>query len=105
MRAMEIARGYISKSLSISALSILRYKVLFEFLKTINNKVKYSDVTNEDAMVEGGYSPPKSEARALVRVNKYVYNGIDKEKVTTKHKKKFVYLNWVHAYLPLSSSN
>ena len=25
----------------------LRYKVLFEFLNTINNKVKYSDVTNE----------------------------------------------------------
>ena len=36
---------------SISPLD-LRYKVLFDFLKTINNKVKYSDVTDEETAAE-----------------------------------------------------
>ena len=76
----------------------LRYKVILEFWGTINNKVKYSDVTSEDA-VEGGYAPPKSEARALVRVNKYVYHGIDKAKVTPKIKRNLATLiGYMHTF-------
>ena len=97
MKPMEMAKVVFDDS-SISPLD-LRYKVLFEFLKTINNKVKYSDVTNEETAAEGGYSPPKSEARALVRVNKYVYNGINKEKVTTKIKRNlYTLIGYMHTF-------
>ncbi len=84
MKPMEMTR-LIFDDPKISALD-QRYKVTVDFLNTVPNKVKYSD-NNEEAPVEGGYSPPKSEARALVRVNKYVHNGIDKDKVTTKVKR------------------
>ena len=97
MKPMEMAR-MVFEDPNISALD-LRYKVLLEFLGTINNKVKYSDVTNEEAIVEGGYSPPKSEARALVRVNKYVHNGIDKEKITAKIKKNLsTLIGYMHTF-------
>ena len=97
MKPMEMARMVFDDP-NISALD-LRYKVLLEFLSTINNKVKYSDVTNEEAIVEGGYSPPKSEARALVRVNKYVHNGIDKEKITAKIKKNLsTLIGYMHTF-------
>jgi hypothetical protein len=84
MKPMEMTR-LIFNDPKISALD-QRYKVTVDFLNDIPNKVKYSD-SNEDVPVEGGYQPPKSESRALVRVNKYVYNGIDKEKITTKIKR------------------
>jgi hypothetical protein len=64
----------------------LRYKVVVDYIGTLPNQVKYSD-SNEDVPAEGGYAPPKSESRAVVRVNKYVYNGIDKEKITPKLKR------------------
>ena len=76
----------------------LRYKIMLEFLGTLNNKVKYSDVNSEEA-VEGGYAPPKSEARAMVRVNKYVYHGIDKSKVTPKIKRNLATLiGYMHTF-------
>ena len=85
MKPMDMAK-MVFDDRDISPLDI-RYTVLVEFLGTINNKVKYSDTTGEDSLIDGAYSPPKSESRALVRVNKYVHNGIDKEKITAKIKK------------------
>ena len=96
MKPMEMAR-LIFDDPKISALD-QRYKVTVDFLNTVPNKVKYSDST-EDVPVEGGYSPPKSEARALVRVNKYVYNGIDKDKVTTKIKRNLgTLIGYMHTF-------
>jgi hypothetical protein len=97
MKPMEMAKTVFDDS-GISPLD-LRYKILLEFLNTINNKVKYSDVTEEGAIVEGGYAPPKSEARALVRVNKYVYNGIDKMKITPKIKRNlYTLIGYMHTF-------
>lgn len=84
MKPMDMAR-FIFDDNKISALD-LRYKVVAEFINAIPNQVKYSEA-NEEVAVEGGYAPPKSESRAIVRVNKYVYNGIDKEKITAKLKR------------------
>ena len=83
MKPMEMARLLFEDD-NISALDS-RYKAVTEFISTVPNQVKYSD--SSEVPVEGGYAPPKSESRALVRVNKYVHNGIDKEKVTTKIKR------------------
>lgn len=97
MKPMEMAK-VVFEDVKISPLD-LRYKVLLEFLNTINNKVKYSDVSDEGVIVEGGYTPPKSEARALVRVNKYVYNGIDKTKVTPKIKRNlYTLIGYMHTF-------
>ena len=97
MRPMELAKVVFDDP-KISSLD-LRYKVLIEYYNTIDNKVKYSDITNEDASVEGGYAPPKSESRALVRVNKYVHNGINKDKLTSKDKKNLATLiGYMHTY-------
>ena len=96
MKAMDIAR-LIFDDPKISALD-QRYKVTVDFLNSIPNQVKYSD-SNEDVPVEGGYQPPKSESRALVRVNKYVYNGINKEKVTTKIKRNLsTLIGYMHTF-------
>ena len=84
MKPMDITRLIFDDN-KISALD-LRYKVVAEFINTIPNQVKYSE-TNDEVAVEGGYAPPKSESRAVVRVNKYVHNGIDKEKITVKIKR------------------
>ena len=84
MKPMDITRLLFDDN-KISALD-LRYKVVVDFINSIPNQIKYSD-TSEEISVEGGYAPPKSESRALVRVNKYVHNGIDKEKITAKIKK------------------
>ena len=84
MKPMDMAR-LIFEDDKISALD-LRYKVVAEFINALPNQIKYSD-SNDDVPVEGGYAPPKSESRAIVRVNKYVHNGIDKDKVTPKIKK------------------
>ena len=84
MRPMEMVRLIFDDN-KISALD-LRYKVVVDYIGTLPNQVKYSD-SNEDVPAEGGYAPPKSESRAVVRVNKYVYNGIDKEKITPKLKR------------------
>ena len=97
MRPMELAKVVFDDP-KISSLD-LRYKVLIEYYNTIDNKVKYSDITNEDTSVEGGYAPPKSESRALVRVNKYVHNGINKDKLTSKDKKNLATLiGYMHTY-------
>ena len=97
MRPMELAKVVFDDP-KISSLD-LRYKVLIEYYNTIDNKVKYSDITNEDASVEGGYAPPKSESRALVRVNKYVHNGINKYKLTSKDKKNLsTLICYMHTY-------
>jgi hypothetical protein len=45
------------------------------------------------------YKPPKNQERALVRVNRYVLNGIDKDKITTKQKKELNSLiSYLHTY-------
>ncbi len=80
MKPMDMAR-FIFDDGKISSLD-LRYKVVADFINSIPNQVKYAD-TNDEIPADGGYAPPKSESRAIVRINKYVYNGIDKEKVTS----------------------
>ena len=43
-----------------------------------------------------GYKPPRSEERMIVKINKYVLDGVDKNKLTHKHKKE---INSLIAYM------
>lgn len=60
----------------------LEARVVDEFLATVPSIVKYkSEVPKED------YTPPNTPDRAIARVNKYVLNGIDRNKITPQIKK------------------
>jgi len=68
---------------------------VLEYLKNIPNNVKFNNDANEDTLTEG-YRPPKSEERMIVKINKYVLDGIDKNKLTHKHKKE---INSIISYM------
>jgi hypothetical protein len=83
MSAVELARelfnNYDLNNLSIESRSIQ------EYLATLPSQVKNVQVEPEED--QESYKPPKNLERALVRVNKYVLNGLDKDKLTARQKK------------------
>lgn len=59
---------------------------VLDFMKNIPSNIKFNNTENENAATEG-YRPPRSEERTIAKINKYVLDGIDKNKLTHKHKK------------------
>lgn len=95
MTAVEIARelfaNYSLTNLSIEARSVE------EYLDTLPKQVNTGIVDEQDGSSD--YKPPKNLERALVRVNKYVLNGVDKDKLTAKQKKDLLSLiSYLHTY-------
>ena len=97
MTATELSRelfnNYSLTNLSIEARSIQEY--LDSLPKQVVNA---ASIPSEEENQED-YKPPKNQERAIVRVNRYVLNGIDKDKVTVKQKKD---LNSLISYLHTS---
>lgn len=92
--AKQLFNNYSLTNLSIEARSVEDY------LNTLPVQIR-NIVTEEDetAQVSEGYKPPKNIERALVRVNKYVLDGINKDKITTKQKKEMTSLiSYLHTY-------
>lgn len=94
MSAVEISRelfqNYALNNLSIEARSVQEY--LDSLPKQVNTGVQ----EEED---HGDYKPPKNVERALVRVNKYVLNGLDKDKLTARQKKDLTSLiSYLHTF-------
>jgi len=97
MTATELSRelfnNYSLTNLSIEARSIQEY--LDSLPKQVINA---ASIPSEDEDQED-YKPPKNQERALVRVNKYVLNGLDKDKLTVKQKKDLTALiSYLHTY-------
>jgi hypothetical protein len=95
MSAVDLARdlfnNYGLNNLSIEARSIQ------EYLDSLPKQIQSNTSDREDD--QGDYKPPKNLERALVRVNKYVLNGIDKDKLTAKQKKDLTSLiSYLHTY-------
>ena len=84
MTGLEISK-ILFKNESLTNLSQETRSIL-EFMKNIPSNVKYNNTENENAVTEG-YRPPRSEERTIAKINKYVLDGIDKSKLTHKHKK------------------
>jgi hypothetical protein len=59
---------------------------ILEHMKNIPSNIKYNQQENENASTEE-YRPPRSEERMIAKINKYVLDGIDKNKLTHKTKK------------------
>lgn len=55
-----------------------------EYIKTLDNKVVYQ---NTEEVPTGEYKSPKTFERMLQRTNRYIHEGIDKDKATAKQKK------------------
>ena len=96
MSAVEISRelfqNYSLNNLSIEARSVQ------EYLDSLPKQVNPGNSTEEEES-QGDYKPPKNSERALVRVNKYVLNGLDKDKITARNKKELTSLiSYLHTY-------
>jgi hypothetical protein len=84
MTGLEISK-ILFKNDNLTNLSQETRSVL-EYMKTIPNTVKYNNTENEN-VAAGEYKPPRSEERMIAKINKYILDGIDKNKLTHKHKK------------------
>lgn len=96
MSAVEISRelfqNYSLNNLSIESRSVQEY--LDSLPKQVN-----PGVSHEEEESQGDYKPPKNVERATVRVNKYVLNGLDKDKITARNKKELTSLiSYLHTY-------
>ena len=94
MTAVDLARSLFNNS-TLSNLSI-ESRSVEEYLNTLPKQVKAIQTEEE---LQGDYKPPKNQERAMVRVNKYVLDGIDKDKITAKQKKELNSLiSYLHTY-------
>lgn len=82
MGSNEIAK-ILFKNESLTNLNI-ETRVVNEHIKTLEGEVSYED---PEETPSGEYKAPRTLDRMLSRINKYVLNGIDKEKITAKQKK------------------
>lgn len=55
-----------------------------DYVKTLDSKVVHQ---NPEEVPSGEYRPPKTFERMLQRVNRYIHEGIDKDKLTGKQKR------------------
>ncbi len=83
MSPVEIAR-IIFKDNKISNLN-QEARAVQEFIDTLDNKVVYSE-SRQEAPSENEYKAPKTFHKMLLRVNKYIHNGIEESKITPKQK-------------------
>ena len=82
MKAVEIARILFSDE-RINNLNA-ETRIVNEFIKTLSPRDLYADPSD----VPGDeYKPPKTQAAAIARVNKYVLDAVDKSKILPKQKK------------------
>jgi len=89
--ARELFNNYGLTNLSIEARSVQ------EYLDTLPKNIQANTSDREDD--QGEYKPPKNLERALVRVNKYVLNGLDKDKLTARQKKDLTSLiSYLHTF-------
>ena len=84
MTGLEMSK-ILFKNDSLTNLSQETRSVL-EYMKNIPSNIKFNNTENENVATEG-YKPPRSEERMIAKINKYVLDGIDKNKLTHKHKK------------------
>jgi hypothetical protein len=84
MTGLEISK-VLFKNESLTNLSQETRSVL-EYMRSVPSNVKYLNVNDENIPIEE-YRAPRSEDRMIAKVNRYILDGIDKEKITPRQKK------------------
>ena len=82
MKAVEIARILFGNE-RINNLNA-ETKAVNEFIKTLSPEDLYADPND---VPQEEYKPPRTQAAAITRVNKYVLDAVDKSKILPKQKK------------------
>lgn len=96
MTGLEIAK-ILFKNNNLTNLCQETRSVL-NYIKTIPMIVKYQ-TQNEENIPSEDYKPPRSEERAIAKINKYVLDGIDKTKITHKQKRDiFSLISYMNAH-------
>ncbi len=82
MSAVELGRVlYANKDLTNLSKEV---RTINEYIKTLNLQIVHQD---PQEVPEDEYRPPKTFERMLQRVNRYIFEGIDKDKVTPRQKR------------------
>ena len=77
---------------------------IIEFSKTLDSKV-VGDNSEEDS-ADDKYTPPKTFERMFFRINKYVHEGLEKDKLTAKQKSAVnALIGYMHTYRFLHQIN
>lgn len=84
MTGLEIAK-VLFKNESLTNLS-QETRTILEHMKTIPSNIRYIQNQEENIATED-YKAPRSEERMIVKINRYILDGIDKSKMTPKQKK------------------
>jgi len=84
MTGLEMAK-ILFKNQSLTNLSQETRSVL-EYMKNIPTNIKFNNAENENAATDE-YRPPRSEERVIAKINRYILDGIDKNKITHKVKR------------------
>tara|TARA_Y100001973_G_C5207362_1_gene342539 strand:+ start:3867 stop:4943 length:1077 start_codon:yes stop_codon:yes gene_type:complete len=82
MKAVEIARILFGNE-RINNLNA-ETKAVNEFIKTLSPEDLYADPND---VPQEEYKPPRTQAAAIMRINKYVLDAVDKSKILPKQKK------------------
>lgn len=89
MTGLEIAK-ILFKNEALTNLSQETRSIL-DYMKNIPSNIKFHLNSNENISTED-YKPPKSEERMIAKINKYILDGIDKEKISPRQKKEIIAL-------------
>jgi len=84
MTGLEMAK-VLFKNDSLTNLSRETRSVL-EYMKNIPSNIKFNNSETDNIPTEE-YRPPRSEERAIAKINKYILDGIDKTKINHKTKR------------------
>ena len=83
MTSVEIARTLFNNK-TLSNLN-RETRAVNDYSKTLDNKVAHQQDVEE--VPSGEYRPPKTFERMIQRANRYIHEGVDKEKMSAKQKK------------------
>ena len=95
MKALEMAK-YLFDNPNLTTLS-QECRTVNEFIKNLDSKIVYQNT--EEIPRDEQYKPPKTTHSALQKINRYVHEGIDKNKLNNTDKKNIDSLiGYLHTY-------
>jgi len=106
MGALELSKT-LFRNENLTSLS-QETRTIIEFIKTLDTKIinGASAPRQQESLEDSEYLPPKTTERMLFRINKYVHEGIDKEKITSRQKTAIsALIGYMHTYRFLHQIN
>lgn len=94
MKSMEMAR-VLFRDDTLTNLN-QETRAVLDYVRELETEIKPYENTKD---VPDSYKPPKTADQALARINRYIYNGLDREKLSIKQEKDIKSLiGFLHTY-------